>query len=173
MNSSFNLNFVYRGGWVKRFHTMFTLRQQNVAEHSFGVAWICEFLTDGKASKNLIMAALAHDLAEQIVGDIPAPAKRALGIREVVGEREDTILRNNNVRYVAFLKAEELKILKLADALDGMAFCVSEIINGNGALLEVFDRFGAYVSEIDTDEATNLRTIEIVVNLRELIRRSR
>lgn len=151
-NVYFNLVFIYSGARVKRFHTASTLQQQTIAEHSFGVAWLCEWLTGGKASKDLILAALSHDLAEQLTGDIPSPAKRSLGIQEVVGHREATILQNNNIDYESRLTGTELRVLKLADALDGMVFCVHEHTLGNKAMRQIFNRFKTYVKEAVTEE---------------------
>lgn len=149
MNSRFNLHFVYSGALTKRFHTVETIKTQNIAEHSFGVAWLCEWLTNGGASKELIMAALEHDLAEQVTGDIPAPAKRQLGIRDLIGKREETILRNNGLRYADGLNTQEISVLKMADAIDGMVFCLREMQLGNTTMNVVFIRFRSYVMELE------------------------
>lgn len=150
MMRSANIEFIYRGALTKRFHTIPTLRVQNVGEHSFGVAWLCEWLTGGTASKDLIMAALAHDLAEHITGDIPAPAKRAMGIRELVSNREAVLLRSNNINYEDRLSEPELGVLKMADALDGMIYCLREVQLGNSTMKVVFTRFKSYVMEIES-----------------------
>ncbi len=142
-------NFIFNGGLSKRYHTVHTLKEQDIAAHSFGVAWLCELITEGMASKNLIMAALAHDLAEHIVGDIPSPAKRALGISEMYGKFEADYLSSAGVgHYIEQLTAPEANILKFADMLDGMMFCVRERRLGNKNIDIVYARFNSYIWEL-------------------------
>ena len=63
------------GGKVKRWHTVTTIQQQTVAEHSWGVAMICRKLWP--EDKVLMEAALCHDLGEGLTGDVPWPVKQA------------------------------------------------------------------------------------------------
>jgi len=142
------IDFIHNGGLSKRFHTVDTIKTQDIAAHSFGVAWLCEFLSDGKASKNLIMAALAHDLAEHIVGDIPSPSKREMGIVDSLHSYEMTYLRANSLsKYEEELTQGEAVILKLADNIDGMLFCVRERRLGNKSISVVYGRFLKYALE--------------------------
>ena len=144
-----DLDFIYNGGASKRFHTCRTQNTQDIAAHSFGVAMVCEKITEGRARKELIMAALCHDLAEHIVGDIPSPAKRGLGISKQFGEYEESILRANGLgSYEASLSADEQRVLKLADIIDGLMFCLSELRHGNKHLAIVFKNFHSYAMEI-------------------------
>jgi 5'-deoxynucleotidase YfbR-like HD superfamily hydrolase len=149
------LNFVYNGGVSKRFHTCPTLTEQNIAEHSFGVAWLCELLTDKKASKALIMAALSHDLAEWQVGDVPAPTKRQLQLTERLHEFEMNHLKVVEMYYEDELDDNEKRILKLADYLDGMNFCLRELSFGNSNLASVFWKFYAYCSNVTNTDREN------------------
>lgn len=145
------LNFVYNGGLSKRYHTVETLKEQNIAEHSFGVAWLCELLTQGQASKDLIMAAMAHDLAEHIVGDIPSPIKRELG---TVGKSAFERLEHGYLKTAGLYSYEEnisyaeALTLKLADMMDGMMFCLREKRLGNKGVDIVFERFTSYAGEL-------------------------
>ena len=61
-------------GMVRRCHTIPIQGEYSVATHSFNAACIIIALHPNP-SKELIVAALTHDLAEQWVGDVPAPAK--------------------------------------------------------------------------------------------------
>lgn len=140
------LRFIQNGGSVRRFHTVRTIEPNTVAEHSFGVAWLVWVLTDGQARSRLLMACLAHDLAEQEVGDVPAPAKRALGIGVDINELEERILATNGLNYT--LTTEEQRTLKLADCLDGMLYCTQERKQGNKFVDDVFDRYRSYVESM-------------------------
>lgn len=141
------LNFLRRAGQVKRYHTELVLKEQNVGEHSFNVAWLCYLMTDGKPSAALLLGALAHDAAEHITGDIPSPTKRALSIRHVVQGHEEQLMTGVGLALPS-MTAEEDAILKLADALDGFLYCVREISLGNRTLTTVVENYTAYVREL-------------------------
>ena len=64
------LDFILAGSEVKRYHTVTTLVSETVGHHSHGVAMMC-LMFDPMASRQLLMAALFHDLAEHQTGDIP------------------------------------------------------------------------------------------------------
>jgi hypothetical protein len=64
-----------KGGVTQRCHTVPTVGvHQTVAAHSWGVA-ILVMQLNPSASKELLLAALTHDIAENWTGDIPAHAK--------------------------------------------------------------------------------------------------
>lgn len=63
-------------GHVRRWHTIRTITQQTVAEHS-GQALTLLLQLHPDPSFNLIRALLWHDSAERVVGDVPSPALRA------------------------------------------------------------------------------------------------
>lgn len=141
--------FIFDGGQSRRYHTMSVIKEQNIAEHSFGVAWFCELLTQGRASKNLIMAALSHDLAEHMVGDVPSPVKRELAVRDKFDEYELAHLRVAGLAtYTDELFEGERITLELADMLDGMAYCVKERSFGNRRMDLVFERFHLYALRV-------------------------
>lgn len=143
------LNLIMRGGRVKRYHVMDTLKQQTVAEHSFGVAWLVYQLSEGMPSVDLLMASLAHDVAECETGDLPAPAKKKLGISEQFAKYEDDILDGAGVEpfYVRLSDAER-KILKFADTSELMLYCIREMSLGNMAMQEVYERGASYLHEM-------------------------
>lgn len=134
--------FMLRGGEVSRYHTIRTLQEDTVGYHSFGVAWFCHFL-DPEARKELILAALAHDLAEQHVGDIPAPTKLEFGISESMGAVEDKLL--DKAGFLFNLDSQEARVLKLADCFQGMLYCARERSLGNKGVTVVYDRYRSYV----------------------------
>lgn len=141
---------LFDGSAVKRFHTIPTVTENTVGQHSHGVAMFCVLLTGATCSAPLLMAALSHDLAEQYVGDIPSPSKRTLGVREELGAIEDALLAT--VRFDFELSVEDQLVLKLADCADGMLFCVRERMLGNKSkmIAHAYRNYAAYVhSTID------------------------
>lgn len=136
-----------RGGAVKRYHAVDTLKTQTVAEHSFGVAWFVFVMYGGAPPVSVMCAALMHDLAEHVTGDIPAPAKRALGIGEQFTAYEDDVLADYGVVYPT-LTPEEQRVLKAADTLELLQFCAREIRLGNTNMIPVFNRGENYIAEL-------------------------
>lgn len=122
------ISFAYEGGLVERFHTRAGLRPCTDAAHSHGVAMLCVFLSEVVPSAQLLMEALSHDLAEQYSGDMPAPAKWALG-----SERSEALERAVRSEYDLLfpLTANERRTLELADALEGVLWCAHEVAMGN------------------------------------------
>ncbi len=126
------MQYIELGGGTLRCHTMPMLERQNVAAHSFGVAWWCWMLTGGEATAGLIMAALAHDLAEHITGDIPSPSRAALGINPMVEAFELQSMAEAGIILPPLAPSEAL-VLRLADALDLFQLCIRERTLGNQA----------------------------------------
>jgi 5'-deoxynucleotidase YfbR-like HD superfamily hydrolase len=130
---------------TKRFHNAAILHENTVGQHSWGVAWFCYLLSD-QPRVELILAALAHDMAEQITGDVPAPAKRLLGLQQLLHQRESEVLERFGFHFQ--LTADEEKILHIADCMDGMMFCIRERMFGNRFIETVFYKFQSYVNTI-------------------------
>jgi hypothetical protein len=128
------IQFVHEGGAVVRFHQHIGHVLDTDARHSHGVAVLCYFLTDGAPSVNLLMAALSHDLAEQVVGDIPYTAKRNIsGLKATCDAMEQEVLSKYGLSFT--LTEAEQRTLRLADALDGMLYCCHEAALGNHTTL--------------------------------------
>lgn len=171
------LQFVSEGGSVVRYHTRLGLRLDTNASHSFGVAMLCSLLVpqteEGRttASASLLMAALTHDLAEQAASDMSAPSKRALGIRELLSNYEQTFLNRYNLEYTKYLTEEELVVLALADQLDGLLFCCRELALGNRNALLVWRRQCTYIETItavDCPIDVALRASQIYEAIKEI-----
>lgn len=163
------LAYARQGGHTKRFHTVQTLLTDTVGHHSFNVFWLCHLLSThlGQVERyTLGLAAMEHDLPEQEFGDVPAPAKRWMGIREVWNSHEDDLQREMGFGYSRALSAEGARILKLADALDGAFFCVNERMMGNKIISGCFANFMKYASELL--DPTKQQETEIAEMVQEL-----
>tara|TARA_R110000744_G_scaffold698_2_gene2710 strand:- start:766 stop:1260 length:495 start_codon:yes stop_codon:yes gene_type:complete len=125
------------GGKVKRWHTVTTIQQQTVAEHSWGVAMICRKLWP--EDKVLMEAALCHDLGEGLTGDVPWPVKQAnfvfkKHLDEIEGDEQERL------GCSVLLTSQQKSRLKVADMLEMICFAVEEIELGNKNMQEVFNR---------------------------------
>lgn len=144
--------FITRGGKTKRFHTADTLTSQTVAEHSFGVAWLCHLLYP-TARKELLLAALSHDLAEHRVGDVSSVVKKANpSLRDTLQSMEERLLHEHGFNFEDGLTEYEAKVLKMADLIDGMLFCLRERAMGSRMVLEIYENFYNYVQQREPDE---------------------
>lgn len=159
-----DLDFMWSGGETRRYHGFRLLMEDTVGHHSFNVACIIMRLRPD-ASAHLLRAALKHDMAEHVAGDMPAPTKRALPdylmlpephrrdtprtFREVFGEYEDSLMAAAGVSTEDLMPCEEW-VLKLADALDGMRFCIQELRLGNRTprFLRCYEAFEGYVAQL-------------------------
>ena len=144
------LDFIQAGADVKRFHTCLTLQSETVGHHSHGVAMLC-LLLDPLAQRSLLTAALVHDLAEHVTGDIPSPAKRRYGIGEQVSELETTLLRSVGLS-APLLHPDDARTLKLADIFQGMLFCARELSLGNSRMRGVFNNYASYAEAMNPVE---------------------
>lgn len=140
------LNFILAGTEVTRYHTVTTLVKETVGHHSHGVAMLT-LLLNPMASRQVLMAALFHDLAEHQTGDIPSPAKRQFGIGDKVDQLELRLMRAAGV-VMPELCAEDARTLKLADLAQGALFCAREISLGNSRMRTVLDRYLSYAHEM-------------------------
>lgn len=85
------------GGSVRRYHTEEGVHQQTVAEHSWRMAVILHHLYPGR--QDLLVAALHHDLAEGLLGDIPAPVKRWPGLKAATADLETSYMNFIGVQF--------------------------------------------------------------------------
>ena len=143
------LDFIIAGAEVKRYHTVTTLISETVGHHSHGVAMLC-LLFKPDAERELLFAALCHDLAEHQTGDIPSPAKREFGIGGRVDELEERLMSYVGI-HMPNLSTEDKRILKLADIAQGAMFCARELSLGNKRMRAIFDRYISYAEEMSLD----------------------
>lgn len=118
------------GGRVKRFHTEHIIGEELVATHTFGVICWVMALTDRKASRNLILAALYHDIDEQISGDAPGPFKWANPVFNMMLTRMHEDFARMHGLYID-LTIEERNTLDWADKFDVLTTCYEQQRLGN------------------------------------------
>lgn len=158
-----DIDFMWHGGETRRYHGFRMLMEDTVGHHSFNVCCIIlKVMPDASAA--LLRAALKHDVAEHIVGDMPAPSKRAapdyhlggsesskvMTFREWFGQYEAQTAAQHGVQLDEDLTAEEAWLLKFADSLDGMRFCLNERRLGNShpRLIRCYETFEGYVATL-------------------------
>jgi hypothetical protein len=113
---------------VKRFHTKRTIREDTLARHSFGVMQIIQCVFP-ECRKELLLAAMHHDLPEYITGDIPAPAKRNSPQLAVILEEME---KGTTPLYQDFgLTPAEEFVLGWADRMELALWCIEEVTMGN------------------------------------------
>lgn len=159
-----DIDFMWNGGETRRYHGFRMLMEDTVGHHSFNVACIIMKVRPD-ASAALLRAALKHDIAEHIVGDMPAPSKRAapdyhlggsesserMTFREWFGSYEERTAADHGVSLEGDgLTPEETWVLKFADSLDGMRFCINEMLLGNRTprLFMCYETFAGYVATL-------------------------
>ena len=115
-----------RLSFVPRWIVVPTIRKQNVAEHSFRVAVLCEDLVrkhewsgDRAFKLRVLGLALRHDIDEVMTGDLPSQSK---------GTRKDPSLLN-----------PEQLVVKIADVIEALVFTYEEIGMGNRSMLPIRD----------------------------------
>lgn len=146
------LDFMWRGGNTLRYHTMQTLKTDTVGHHSFNVACLIMYLRP-ECRAELLKAALLHDTAEALVGDMPAPAKRMLpdyphaSFREVFGVIEEKAMTAAGIELPG-LTPEEGWVLSFADAVDGMRYGIQERRLGNQSIGPCFENFRIYAARL-------------------------
>lgn len=131
MNHFFEL---YESGSIKRWHTAHTIKEQDVAAHSWGVAMICEFIRPG--DHKLVMAALTHDTAEAETGDVPFQVKyNHPSIAKAVSEVEFMYDKYHDIIWD--LTPVQQKCLKWADMFELYLWATREVSLGNAYMVRV------------------------------------
>jgi len=145
---------VRAGGNVKRWHTVPTIQNQTVGHHSWGVAIICHVLWPN-CSRDLLVAALQHDLAEHIVGDAPFPAKRTfIKLGQALAEAERIVSVDLGLDCEYGLNISDSEKLHIADMMEVLWFALEEISMGNTEFRMIFKRGLKYLNTKKLDNPT-------------------
>jgi 5'-deoxynucleotidase YfbR-like HD superfamily hydrolase len=131
---------------------------QRCRPSQFHVAWFAYLLAEAHEENggdrlaingiaDVVMAALAHDLAEHVTGDIPGDFKRVLRLREQFGGYEIDLFKQVQLsNFAANLYEPGERIIKFADMLEGLWFAIGEAALGNRRVGVVFSNYRAYVA---------------------------
>lgn len=128
-----------RAANVRRFHTVQVIGDQNLGHHSHRVCLILRYLLGGEVSSHLMWAALFHDLAESVTGDIPAQAKWASEELNGVISDWETEWHGDHGSWVK-LRDDEQLLLSIADKLELVLFCTEQMMLGNRHMEVIRDR---------------------------------
>jgi 5'-deoxynucleotidase YfbR-like HD superfamily hydrolase len=152
------------------------MRFQTVAAHSWGVAMMIQRIWPD-CRKELILAALQHDLGEQEVGDIPAPAKwRSPDAYKAFALAEDNARNDMGFKdYEKTLTSFELLVLKIADGMELMALSQNRLNNGELGARIVLNNIGRhlrnqlndYQVELSGNAAIHFRIISLMTEIQE------
>ena len=103
-----------------------------------------------ECSKNLIKAALYHDIHEGILGDVPAQVKRKFyDFSEAIDRAEQVI--NKELGTHVSLDIEEQERLKIADVMELLWFSVEEVERGNNNFISVCGRCFSFLDQLPLD----------------------
>lgn len=138
-----------RLSFVPRWVVAPTIRHQNVAEHSFHVACICDVLlsyhalgTDTEFRLDVLRHAMYHDADEAYTGDGPSPSK-------------------DSTRKPAEHMTPREIVVKVADCIEAYLFCDEEQAMGNRTMhsvqMDVFQRGEKYWAFFMWDENIGTR----------------
>jgi len=147
-------------GYVRRWHTLTTLRQQNDAEHSAQAATLL-ILLHPDPPLHLVKAMLWHDYSERVVGDVPAPVRRKFpAFAEMYEQIEQVVaMEEQPTRAAIKLTEDETKWLKAIDVLELFLWCREEIKLGNSQFHHVYLRAHRYLNS-DTMPTQVLEFVE-------------
>lgn len=137
-------------GSVRRYHTKFLLKDEQVSTHTFNMLNTLLILTDGNVSSNLLRAALMHDMGEYVTGDIPGNTKHAMDAETQyeIEELEQRAIDAIHPYSHPELSDWERMLLKLADRLDGLLKCNEELKMGNTLLADVRANYVEYLNSM-------------------------
>lgn len=119
---------LYEAGAVKRWHTWPTLKDQDNAAHSWGVALILHQIAP--YNFNVLVHALTHDLHEVDGGDVPYNVKKSYPrIKEALDSQEQDFIDHHEIWPV--VSEQDLHLLKWADMFELLLWCFRERDLGN------------------------------------------
>ena len=146
-------------------------RRQNVAEHSFHVAWIALELANYNKAVNygdlelsdLLTLALFHDESEAVSGDIATPFKRNWGGDAV----EDIEQEYGMGHHYKTLDYQARVIIKLADLIEALMWLNEEKALGNRLLKsirnQIVDNIKNTMKDFDFDGPTSLYDVVALI----------
>ena len=137
---------IRKGFNVKRFHTSNRIQAETNGHHSANVCAII-LRIDPNCSRDVLIAALMHDVPEAYTGDVPAPfkwenpdAKHALEVGEMDYVDKHSIPHPH-------LTDGQMQLLKFADMMDLVLSSLEEMGRGNNYARELVTNGARYLQE--------------------------
>jgi 5'-deoxynucleotidase YfbR-like HD superfamily hydrolase len=152
---------------VQRYHTRRVHRVQTVGAHSFNMMMLVNQVCPD-ARKEVFVAVMHHDLPELMTGDIPAPIKK---MHDLLGPLMDTIEAGLAPLFRdCGLTAEEERLVKWADRMELVLWCLEEFRMGNTYCGETASKGLMWILEsraennvyVGGNQATDALTTEVV-----------
>lgn len=158
-----NIKNILDSGAVVRFHSTPGVDKQLTAEHQWGVAMIVQHI-EPDCSKNLLLAAMLHDAAEVVTGDVPFPIKRkSKKLKGLLDDLEKDWEAENGISHIMEgLRPHETMILKVADTLEGMWYCTRQLRDGNKAAKAPFLAWSNAINSIKDRTKLSPRAEELL-----------
>lgn len=153
---------IRNGNNVKRFHTTSRTQEETVGHHSANVCGIM-LRINPDCSRDLLVAALYHDVAEYYTGDVPSPFKwDNPDVKVGLDGGEEAYLKAHNIPQPQYLTVEDIQLLKLADMMDLILSSLEEAGRGNQSALDLVENGGKYITGMGLDYDTLLLCDEMV-----------
>lgn len=141
------LSLIYDGVMTKRFHTVATIKDETVGHHQ-GLVMALLLACYPLASRDLVIYAAFHDLAEHETGDVPSTVKRMFpSVKAMFDEAEASIYRQAGFSLPALTKDDHNRF-KRCDNVAGMMTCKREYMLGNTPIVEQFTNFMSYYATL-------------------------
>jgi 5'-deoxynucleotidase YfbR-like HD superfamily hydrolase len=154
-----------KGFNVKRFHTTPRIQMETVGHHTCNVMAILNRLSPF-CSRELLVAALYHDVDEAYTGDVPAPFKwDNPDAKKALAEGGDLYMKEHKIP-VPELDEHEYRLLKLADMLDLVFSSIEELNKGNLYAKELITNGQQYILAMREE---NLFTDDVWEKVEEMI----
>lgn len=147
-------------GEVRRYSTWRTIRQQNVAEHTWQILRILLTVWPS-APRNVLIYAVVHDMGE-MAGDIQYPFKNMFPELRAGSEKAENYVQHMQRREIGIpevkhpLSPFETQVFKLCDNLEMWEFGMVEVNMGNKYAQIVVDR----MKEATAQNLQNLKDME-------------
>lgn len=160
------IDLLLEGVQTRRFHSVSMIQNETVAHHSALVAGFL-FLVYPDCSREVLIHAAFHDIAECKTGDIPSPSKRAFIDKKALDLVEDKIYIDNDIHLPELNKIEKYQ-LKIADILAGLSTCLHEKQMGNTLVDEAFTNFSKYFIEKWNENTEDKKALKVYTHIQNL-----
>ncbi len=165
--------YLMRMKYIRRWALMRSTSEENIMEHSWGVAIVAHALAliknekfGGKVDEyKTLCLAIYHETSEVVTGDLPTPIKY---FNREINSAYKNLERDANLRligklpeelqsrYAEFIlsetNSEEYKLMKYADRICAYIKCIEELKVGNKEFLKAKTSIGKEIESVE-DEA--------------------